>query len=129
MFCERFRCPESKFEKRAFRKCLYWHARIVAPVLKIFMPSLFKHDFELMRGLGEATDAKGAGVELFRLQELNLDGGFMRKTLRIRVSGRKAYLLSGRIFGRDPRKSSTPSLARIPKTSTVLLNHQEAADT
>ena len=34
LFCERFTCSPAEFEKRAFRKCLYLQARIIAPLLR-----------------------------------------------------------------------------------------------
>jgi len=39
LFCERFNCPASEFEKRALRECLYLHARIIAPLLRCALPN------------------------------------------------------------------------------------------
>jgi len=39
LFCAKFGCSPTEYEERAFRKCLYWHARFPAPFWGPSMPS------------------------------------------------------------------------------------------
>lgn len=102
LFCERFRCRPSEFEDLAFRKCLHWRARLLAPVLRRIMPNYFERDFMLIRYLGQAVGQREATLELAAFTEAtNSRGGFARKDLRIRISTRRAskllrQLLEGR---------------------------------
>ncbi len=101
-FCERFGCPQSEYEERAFKKCLYPHARCLAPVLRLLRPNFFATDFSFIGYLGATTGLRDANSEVLSFNDLNRKGGFFRKTLRIRVSGRKASVLAARLFGHEP---------------------------
>ncbi len=99
LFCERFKCPVSQFEEKVFRKCLYWHARPFAPVLRLLMPKLFAEDFKFIRYLGASTGLREAVVDLMNFRDTNLGrAGFWRGELKLRVSGRKASKLAQELF-------------------------------
>src|ERR1700689_1813005 len=55
LFCERFRCRPAECEELAFRKCLHWRARLLAPVLRRILPRYFEQDFMLIRYFGQAV--------------------------------------------------------------------------
>ena len=38
LMCQRFNCPTSEYNERVFRKCLHWHARWLALVLRRLQP-------------------------------------------------------------------------------------------
>jgi hypothetical protein len=98
LFCERYRCPVSEFEERAFRKCLPWRARLLAPLIRAIFPRYFEQDFALIRYLGQAVGQRDAMREMVSFIEANNSrDGFARKTLRIRVSARKAGKLLRRL--------------------------------
>ena len=106
LFCQRLNCPTSVYEERVFRKCLYWHAKLLAPVMRMLKPSFFAEDFKFIRYLGAATNAQEAAVDLLNFRDVNLSKrGFWRNDLRIRVSGRKASRLAHELFaaGREDR--------------------------
>ena len=44
LFCDRFRCPPSEFENRAFKELLYWHAEPLASVIRKFNSDFFDED-------------------------------------------------------------------------------------
>ena len=44
LFCDRFGCPPSEFENRAFKELLYWHAKPLASVIRKFNPDFFDED-------------------------------------------------------------------------------------
>jgi hypothetical protein len=99
LFCEQNRCPLSEFEERAFRACLYWRARILAPIIRLLWPRYFDRDFALIRYLAKCRSRRNAINELAAYMEANSDsGGFPRKLLHIRISARKASALVGRVF-------------------------------
>jgi hypothetical protein len=99
LFCEHFRCPPDEFEKRILRKCLYFPANILAPLLRLMDDEWFKRDLLFVRDLGKAADWKQIMAELdaFRFRE-NLHPGFARNNLRLRVSARKANKLAFDLF-------------------------------
>jgi hypothetical protein len=99
VFCERFNCPPSEFEKRAFRKCLYFPAKLTAPLLRWFDPGWFERDLLFIRDLGNAKNWQQVTAELdaFHYRE-HLQPRYARVTLRLRVSARKANKLAFELF-------------------------------
>lgn len=99
LFCERFACSEEEYEERAFKQCLFWHARLLAPALRLLLPHAFEYDLKFIRFLGAATDWQEAKTDVNNFHVLN-DGkpSFWRETLRLRVSGRKASRLAHGLF-------------------------------
>ena len=82
-----------------FRKCLYWHARLLAPMVRILKPDFFAEDFKFIRFLGAATDLQEATVDLLNFRDMNLGKrSFWRTDLKIRVSGRKASRLVHELY-------------------------------
>ena len=104
LYCERFHCPPEEFEKRAFRSCLYWRARLLAPLIRKFWPDFFNPDFELIRYLGKTPGRRDAVNEMAAYMEfIRTNGGFARKFLRFRISARKSSKLVEQLFGHLPR--------------------------
>jgi hypothetical protein len=102
LFCRRFNCSLSEYEERAFRKCLYRHARLLAPVLRKLKPDLFAEDFKFIRYLGASTGLSKAGLDLLDFRHVNLDKrSFWRIGLRIRLSSRKASRLAEELFAQE----------------------------
>lgn len=99
LFCERYKCPPSEFDKRALRKCLYLHARILAPVLSLLNPSLFERDFVFINYFGKAKNLQDVTAEG---EALHYQDGtkpiFARSALRLRISSRKAHKLAAKLF-------------------------------
>ena len=99
LFCQRFRCPPEKYAKRAFRKCLYWHAKLLVPVLRRLNPGFFAEDFKFIRNLGESTGVRDADVDVLNFHDVNSGNpSFWRTGWGIRVSGRKASRLAHELF-------------------------------
>lgn len=127
-FCDRYNCPDSEYEARALIKCLYLRARFLAPVLRFYQPSLFDQDFELIRRLGKTTGRLEANSEILRFHDLNLEAGFLRGVLRLRVSGRKASQLAARLFGQARCTARATAVSEVgswqPQGVTALSNNQ-----
>lgn len=98
-FSRQFRCSESDYERRALRRCLYWHARLLAPLLMLINPSIFDLDRRLIHYLGEVTERRDAMREVLSFQDTNMaKPTFARRWLRGRASGRKAKALAEQLF-------------------------------
>jgi hypothetical protein len=99
LFCERFGCSPAEYEKRAFRKCLFWHARFFAPLVRAIDREFFVEDFKFIRYLGDSIGRREANVELLDFNDSNRrHWRLLRTTLKIRVSGRKAIRLASQLF-------------------------------
>ncbi len=99
LFCQRFDCAPSEYEGRAFTKCLYWHARLLAPVVRKLKPSFFVEDFKFIRYVGAAASVREADVDVLNFHDVNVGKrGSWRTDFRIRVSGRKASKLARELF-------------------------------
>ena len=113
LFCEHYHCPPSEFEERAFRACLYWRARILAPVIRRIWPGYFATDTALIGYLAKTPGRRDAINELAAFMESNDSrGGFARKFLRIRISSHKAGRLIGLLFERRPRRDEPEAASR-----------------
>ena len=109
LFCQRFQCPASEYEARAFKKCLYWHARLLAPVMRMLNRDFFTEDFKFIRYLGESTSLRETTADLMNFRDANLgEPRFWRTALKIRVSGRKASRLAQQPFAAD-REANLPT--------------------
>jgi hypothetical protein len=109
LFCERFGCAVEDFEKRAFRQCLYPHAKILAPLIRVILPGCFARDLAFIRYLGttrrisQVVDAASEFHDKGGFEE-----GFRFTNLKIRVSGSKAIHLAREVYrwqrasARDP---------------------------
>jgi hypothetical protein len=101
LFCQRFGCAPEEYEERAFRKFLYFHARLAAPLLRLVYPTFFEHDFQFIRFLGEATDSRQAKVDVLDFKDAERKHwGMLHGGLMLRVSGRKARRTAFELLGR-----------------------------
>ena len=99
LFCERFDCPPSEFENRAFRELLYCHAKPLAPVIHKLNPEFFDEDFKFIQYLGDASGLREAKANAADFKDANAARrSFWRTGLKIRVSGMKATKLAHRLF-------------------------------
>jgi hypothetical protein len=99
LFCERYHCSPSEYEKRALRKCLYLHARILAPLLRLLNPGCFERDLVFIEYFGRAKNWEEVTTEIAALHDQDrFKPRFARSTLRFRVSGRKASKLAAKLF-------------------------------
>jgi hypothetical protein len=121
LFCEKFGCSPADYEERAFRMCLYWHAWLLAPVVRVLKPDFFREDFKLIGYLGEAVGVREATADLMEYSLFNRGRGrFLHTGLKIRVSGRKASQIVFQLFqeaGDDEVDAATPPAVRQPNQS------------
>lgn len=99
LFCEQFNCPPAKYAENAFRRCLYPHARVLAPIIHLLAPSYFTLDYELLQGLSAAVDLTDVRACVDNFSQANSwSGSFFRTVLRLRVSGRRTTRLADQLF-------------------------------
>jgi hypothetical protein len=102
LFCEKFGCTPEEYEECAFRKCLFWHARLLAPVARIFKADFFLDDFKFIRYLGDSEGLREVATDMLEFNDFNKgQWRFLRTGLKIRVSGRKAQRLANKLFQED----------------------------
>ena len=102
LVCQRFHCPPSEYEEKVFRKCLYWHARLLAPVVRKLRRDFFMEDFKFIRYLGDSTGLREINADLMNYRDANLGNPSIWRTgLKIRVSGRKARRLAQLLFAAE----------------------------
>lgn len=98
LFCQQFKCSPAEFETEALKRCLYGHARLTFPLLR-GAPKLLADDARFIRRLGQVTDAAEAYAEVLGFQNDNqFQRSFLRNSLRLRVSGRRAHALARALF-------------------------------
>jgi hypothetical protein len=108
LFCKLFEYPLEKFERRALLKVLYVHAAILACLTLPFTTVPWDADLQILKALGEETERANAMVdaadvkkEYRRLSRF----GFIRKTLKVRISGRKLAGLIAEVWQQERRAS------------------------
>jgi len=112
LFCGRFNCKPEEFEERAFQECLPFHARILAPLIRMAAPRFFDRDFQLIRHMGETKAWRDARTEIVAfLDERRLAYSFLRFGLRLRVSGRKATALAHGLLPREKDRAPAAKAA------------------
>ncbi len=108
LFCRHVHCQPSAYVETAFRKCLYWHARILAPLVRRLAPEFFAEDIKFITYLGACTGLREITADLQTFRDVNLGRrNFWRTGLRIRVSGRKAGRLAERLMAQERKTAAT----------------------
>ena len=104
-YCRQFPCRPEHFDEKVFQASLRWPIRLVAPVIRYFSPNFFQEDFETIRELGSVTDR---GIFVMDVSFLHgrhqRDKRWLRKSMGVRVSGRKLMRLWNRSFSGDPER-------------------------
>ena len=87
LFCEQYHVAPDRFARAMFWRCLHRRALLFAPVILLLKPVYFATDFELILNVGQLTEARHLteAVDDFQLHPWN--HGFLRRRLKIRVSG------------------------------------------
>ena len=89
-FCDQDKCPPESFETRVFWRCLHRRALPLSALVYLVNREFFELDFRTIRQLGVATSFEEFGAEVHSLRSENRrHEGFLRRTLRVRVSGRR----------------------------------------
>jgi hypothetical protein len=89
---------------------LFWPARFLAPVVRIFNSDFFQEDFEFIRYLGDAADVRQAKADVLDFKDSDRKHWrLLHSGLRIRVSHRKARRLAFQLFGEASQADAAPA--------------------
>lgn len=90
IFCETNSIPAGEYEIQLFKRCLYRHARLFAPILLRLKPEMFLEDFAVIREVANVTCPDVFQMEISRFDGRNKrDHYLLRKLFLIRVSGKR----------------------------------------
>jgi len=113
LFCKRFNCPPQEYAERAFRKCLYGHAKPLVGVLRVWNADFFFEDLKFVEALGVALDPKEVRADAANFRDVNRHArGFLRRAWRLRVSGRKAMRMARELFSAAGQSFPAPGTQR-----------------
>jgi hypothetical protein len=96
--CERFGCPDDRFERLVFFRCVHTHAALPAALVYFVAPSAFAWDIDLIRSVATAKSLLEFELELNRYVQFLRPVGLLHGILRIRISGQKLMNLGREIF-------------------------------
>ncbi|HWA87211.1 MAG TPA: hypothetical protein VG710_13370 [Opitutus sp.] len=112
-YCAQHECPPEQFAARVFWRSLYPHALPVAPLLLWLNYDYFSPDRSLILLAGDATSVTRVREEVRDYFWDSANRGWMRRTLRLRVSGQRLKNVSRRYLPEDsPPSETTASTAR-----------------
>ena len=86
IFCERYHLPPENYIPEMLQRTLYPRARMVAPVIRLFVPGFFDADRDFVRGVGLIRRVGDLGDEVTEFHLHPRNRGFLRRALKIRVS-------------------------------------------
>ncbi len=129
IFCENFKCPVEEYEERLFWMCLKPNVILPTRIIWIFHRNYFYNDIEMLRQLGRTSNTRELRYEIESFRHHNPPRGFIRRDLKIRVSGRRLLKIASRLFGleaarhaRSLRISQPPT--ELSKTTTDTTQEQ-----
>jgi len=111
--CEQLRCAPEEFPEKVFRRCLYPHAVPVALVLGQLRARLFDEDRKAIEQFGLASSFGEVREVIEDLRYVNhTNKSWLRTTLKIRVSGRRLYMLAEKLSKQEGMDES-PAKAEL----------------
>ncbi|MHB8522820.1 MAG: hypothetical protein ACYDH9_18950 [Limisphaerales bacterium] len=94
-------CPAEGYRREVFWRCVYRHALPLAAIIHWAAPETLQEDFDLIREVGAMTDPETITREINYFYGRNVrDKSWIRRTLLIRVSGKRLLRLKNRVFAR-----------------------------
>lgn len=118
-YCERHKCTREQFVRQAFWKCLYPHARLVAPFILPFNYDFFSADRALINSVADAVTMKRVREDVRDYFWDSENRGWLRQALNIRVSGQRVKNLCRTYLPEGETPLPFPSLSSDPKSRTA----------
>lgn len=94
IYCERHNCSPEQFARRVFWRALYPHGLVVTPFILWLSYDYFSPDRSLIMHAGDATSVSQIRHEVRDYFWDSSNRGWLRRTLRIRISGERLKNLS-----------------------------------
>jgi hypothetical protein len=92
-YCARHAVKPLEFEWSVLRRVLYPHARLLAPVCLFFKPDYFAADLDFIRAVSRFGQGHHYSADAMDFSDHPANQGFWRRTLRIRLSVRRLFIL------------------------------------
>jgi hypothetical protein len=93
VFCARYAMEPAAFERSVLRRVLYPHARLLAPLCRFFNPDFFAADLDFIHAVSGVCQGHHFSVDAMDFSDHPANQGFWRRTLRVRVSVRRLFIL------------------------------------
>lgn len=123
IFCERFRCPPEEYEERFFWMCVRPNVIFLAKILWIFYRRIFYTDLEMLKQLGRTTSSRELRYELESFRHYHPPRGFIRRDLKVRVSGRRLLKIGSKLFGLEAsRRARSLRMVTVNNPTTPAQN-------
>ena len=98
LFCAARACTVSEFEERVFWECVYPQGDFVARLVWRLHRACFEADLELIRAAGELMSVSDLKTEISNFRYHHPARGFLRGTLKVRISGQILLDLAVKLF-------------------------------
>lgn len=122
--CRAYRCAPANYADLVFERCLFTHAALPVQVLRSLFPDWFTPDYQLIELLGKCTDSLQLQTEVKVHRRLHPAHGFIRKTLRLRVSGQRLINLGAELL---PAAEPAAILPPRPTADTLVAGFTPSA--
>jgi hypothetical protein len=97
-FIRLYECRPEHYERRVLELCVHSKHAVLARLFFKIDKENFKTDLQLIRLLGAVTQYSEFKTELDAWRSSHPSKGYLRKKLRLRVSGKNLLRLASRIF-------------------------------
>ncbi|MGC8885621.1 MAG: hypothetical protein ACP5MG_00485 [Verrucomicrobiia bacterium] len=114
IFCDYFKCPPEEYEERLFWLCVRPNVVYLAKVFWIFYRRIFYGDLEMLRQLGRTSNTRELRYEIESFRHYHPPRGFIRRDLKVRVSGRRLLKIASKLFGIEASRRARSLRAAIP---------------
>lgn len=115
LFCRRYRITRDRYARALFWRCLHRQAIPLVPILRLLDDRYFAPDFDLIEGMAGVETRHEMHEELFDFETHPLNHGFLRRSLKLRVSEKRVIDLATSLLRSEcerarPPASASPSL-------------------
>lgn len=115
IYCEKHGCSADQFHQRVFRHCVYPHARPFVPFVRWLIDDFFIADRTLLANVAHAVTMKRIREEVRDYFWDSNNRGWLRETLRIRMSGQRLKELAREYL---PESSASTSPFAPPESGS-----------
>jgi len=101
LYSEQTGTPAGAVEPQLLQRCLYPHARLLQPVLKVIAPGIFTADIDMIHSVAKLTDPYEFRYDAHDHRHHPAAGGFWRRCLFLRLSDHRLHRLVRHAFRPD----------------------------
>lgn len=98
-FCMKYVIPPERYEREVFWRCVHERGAVLARVIFAVYPAFFRRDLMLIQEIARAVrlDQVKDALQQFHKETQN-SGGFLRRKLKVRVSGERVLRLGAEVL-------------------------------